>query len=75
MSAERRTGNMKTNPWKIISGIAFATVLASTTPISVLAEPKEKPRGIEGVWHVTVTVVQVGAKQSLAFPPISSRYN
>jgi hypothetical protein len=58
MSAEGRTGNMKTRLWKIISGIAFATVLASTTQISALAEPKEKQRGIEGVWHVTVTVVQ-----------------
>jgi hypothetical protein len=44
---------------KILSGMAFATVLALTvTQVSALAESAQKQQGIEGVWDVRITVVQ-----------------
>ena len=53
---------MKTRCPKIISGVALATVLASTV---MPALPAEKQQGIEGVWDVRITVVQCDTRAAI----------
>ena len=50
---------------KIISGLALATVIASVTQTSPLAQSAPKPQGIEGVWDVSVTIVQCDTGQAI----------
>ena len=50
---------MKTRFLKIISGVAFATVLAvAITQISAFAQSAKKQQGIEGIWYITIAVVR-----------------
>ena len=50
---------------KIISGFALATVIASVTQTAAFAQSAQKRQGIEGVWDVSVTIVQCDTGQAI----------
>ena len=50
---------------KIISGFTLATVIASVTQTAVFAQSAQKRQGIEGVWDVSVTIVQCDTGQAI----------
>ena len=50
---------------KIISGFALATVIASVTQTAAFAQSAQKRQGIEGVWDVSVSIVQCDTGQAI----------
>ena len=56
---------MKFTFQKIISGLALATLIALVTQTAAFAQSAQKQHGIEGVWDVSVTIVQCNTGQAV----------